>query len=75
MSAERGWIGDPQAPVEWRDSHYSRALKKLIEEIQAEQEAKNAELPEIDHGQIPPLRIGARYAAGRPRARRALRRS
>jgi hypothetical protein len=24
MSAERGWIGDPQPPVEWRDSHYSR---------------------------------------------------
>jgi hypothetical protein len=24
MSAERGWIGDPQPSLEWRDSHYSR---------------------------------------------------
>ena len=24
MNAERGWIGDPQPSVEWRDSHYSR---------------------------------------------------
>jgi hypothetical protein len=33
MSAERGWIGDPQPSVEWRDSHYSRTLQKLTEEI------------------------------------------
>jgi hypothetical protein len=33
MTAERGWIGDPQPPVEWRESHYSRTLK-LIEEVQ-----------------------------------------
>ena len=26
MSAERGWIGDPQPSVEWRDSHYSRQV-------------------------------------------------
>jgi len=36
MSVEHGWIGDPQPTVEWRDSHYSRILQKLIEEIQAE---------------------------------------
>lgn len=24
MGAGRGWIGDPQPPVEWCDSHYSR---------------------------------------------------
>ena len=41
MSAERGWIGDPQPPVEWLDSLYSRALQKLTEEIRAEQEGKN----------------------------------
>ena len=34
MSAERGWIGDPQPSVEWRDSHYSR---------QADREASKAE--------------------------------
>jgi hypothetical protein len=68
VGAERGWIGDPQPPVEWRDSHYSRVLQKLTEEIQAEQGAKNAELHEIDHSHIPPLGIAARYATGRPRA-------
>jgi hypothetical protein len=41
MSAERGWIGDPQPPVELLDSHYSRALQKLTEEIRAEQEGEN----------------------------------
>jgi len=41
MSAERGWIGDPHPPVEWRDSHYSRTLPKLTEEVRAEQEGKN----------------------------------
>jgi hypothetical protein len=44
MSAERGWIGDPQPSVEWRDSHYSRTLQNLIGEIQAEQVEKNAAL-------------------------------
>ena len=29
MSAERGWIGDPQPSVEWRDSHYSRQADRL----------------------------------------------
>jgi hypothetical protein len=29
MSAERGWIGDPQPSVEWRDSHYSRMADRL----------------------------------------------
>jgi hypothetical protein len=40
-----------------------------VEEIWAEQEAKNAELHRIDHSHIPPLRIADRYAAGRPRPR------
>jgi hypothetical protein len=29
MSAERGWIGDPQPSVEWRDSHYSREADRI----------------------------------------------
>jgi hypothetical protein len=29
MSAERGWIGDPQPAVDWRDSHYSRRADRL----------------------------------------------
>jgi hypothetical protein len=29
MSAERGWIGDPQPPKEWHDSHYSRQADRL----------------------------------------------
>ena len=29
MSAERGWIGDPQPSVEWRDSHYSRQADRV----------------------------------------------
>jgi hypothetical protein len=41
VGAERGWIGDPHPPVEWRDSHYSRTLQKLTEEVRAEQEGKN----------------------------------
>jgi hypothetical protein len=41
VGAERGWIGDPQPAVEWHESHYSRALHKLTEEIRAEQEGKN----------------------------------
>jgi hypothetical protein len=32
---------------------------------QQAQEAKNAELHKIDRGDIPPLRIAARYAAGK----------
>jgi hypothetical protein len=29
MSAERGWIGDRQPSVEWRDSHYSRQADRI----------------------------------------------
>lgn len=29
MSAERGWIGDPQPSKEWHDSHYSREADRL----------------------------------------------
>jgi hypothetical protein len=60
VGAERGWIGDPHPPVEWRDSHYSRTLQKLIEQVQAE-------LHKIDHSHIGPLRVAARYADGRKR--------
>jgi hypothetical protein len=42
----------------------NRLLRELIEEIQVEQEQKNAALP-ISSG--PPLRIADQYAAGRPR--------
>lgn len=45
-------------------------LRTHIAEIQAEQEQRNAALRRIDHSHIPPLRITARYAAGRPTARR-----
>ena len=64
MSAERGWIGDPQPSVEWRDSHYSRTPAEADRGDQAEQEAKNAELHEIDHSHIPLLRI-AEHTIGR----------
>jgi hypothetical protein len=70
MSAERGWIGETQPPVQWRESHYSRALQRLIEEIQAERVEKNAALPTRVPTNVSPLRIAARYAAGRPRLRR-----
>ena len=43
------------------------ALREHIAEIQAEQEEKNAALRKISHTRIPPLRLAARYAAGRPR--------
>ena len=46
------------------------ARQRHVEKIWAEQEAKNAELHKLDHSHIPPLRIGARYAAGRPRVPR-----
>jgi hypothetical protein len=29
MSAERGWIGDPQPSVKCRDSHYSRQADRI----------------------------------------------
>lgn len=29
MSAEKGWIGQPQPVVEWQESHYSRTADKL----------------------------------------------
>ena len=29
MSAERGWIGDPQPSVGWRDPHYSRQADRI----------------------------------------------
>jgi hypothetical protein len=64
MSAERGWIGDPQPPVQWRESHYSRTLK-LIEEVQAERVEMNAAPLTRVPTNVPPLRIADRYAAGR----------
>jgi hypothetical protein len=47
-----------------------RELQAHIAEIQAEQGQRNAALHKIDHSHISPLRIAARYAGGRPRARR-----
>jgi hypothetical protein len=67
MSAERSWIGDPQPPVEWRESHYSRTLKKLIEETQAERVEKNAALRRRVPTNVPPLRRADRHVAGRKR--------
>jgi len=29
MSAERGWIGEPQPQTQWQDSHYSRQADKI----------------------------------------------
>ena len=29
MSAERGWISDPQPSAQWRDSHYSRQADRV----------------------------------------------
>jgi hypothetical protein len=29
MSAEKGWIGEPQPAAEWHDSHYSRMGDKI----------------------------------------------
>src|ERR1700756_3682461 len=50
-----------------------RRLEEHIAEIEAEQEQRNAALRKIDYSHIPPLRIAARYAAGRPRATRRIR--
>ena len=41
-----------------------RLAEEYIKEIQTEQEAKNAELHEIDDSHITPLRVAARYAVG-----------
>jgi hypothetical protein len=78
MSAERGWIGDPQPEKEWRTpgwlsemggpNHFHSGVSTL--KLTEEQEAEGAELPEIDHGRIGPLGIAGRYAAGRPGTRR-----
>jgi hypothetical protein len=29
MSAERGWIGEPQPARQWHDSHYSREADRI----------------------------------------------
>jgi hypothetical protein len=43
----------------------SPARQRYVEEIWAEQEAKNAELHKIDHSHVPPLRVADRYTHGR----------
>jgi hypothetical protein len=79
MSAERGWIGDPQPEKEWHTpgwlrekgtgySHFHSGMSTL--ELAEEQEAKNGALRNIDHLHFPLLRIAARYVTGRPRASR-----
>jgi hypothetical protein len=32
MSSEQGWIGEPQQPVQWHDSHYSRMADRIAKE-------------------------------------------
>ena len=76
MSAERGWIGEPQPEKEWHTpawlsekggpSHFHSGISTL--KLTEEQEAKNAELHKLDFSHIPLLRVAERYAAGRPRS-------
>ena len=49
MSAERGWIGEPQPKRQWRSSHCSRMADKFYEAQQqrlreAERQALTADL-------------------------------
>lgn len=53
--------GDSRVP---RESMRHRAARTLIDEIESEQERKNAALPIPSR---PPLQIADRYANGRPR--------
>ena len=32
MSAEKGWIGEPQPVEKWHDSHYSRTADRIAAE-------------------------------------------
>jgi hypothetical protein len=41
------------------------ARQRQVQEIWAEQEAKDAELHKIDYSHIPPLRVADRYERGR----------
>jgi len=34
MSAERGWIGEPQPARQWHDSHYSRQADRIAASAQ-----------------------------------------
>lgn len=78
LSAERGWLGPPQPEKEWHTpgwlrekggpSHFHSGISTL--KLTEEQEAKNAALRDVDHSHIGPLRVIARYAAGRRGARR-----
>ncbi|KUI16248.1 hypothetical protein AU193_15900 [Mycobacterium sp. GA-1285] len=49
----------------------SFARRTHIQELWAEQEAKNVELKSIDYSHIPPLRVADRYRRGRSRRPRA----
>jgi hypothetical protein len=64
MSADRGWIGDPQPSVEWRDSHYSRQADREFGFYPA-----SVKPEDIERTNVPPLQVAARYAGGRPRRR------
>jgi uncharacterized protein with PIN domain len=33
MSAEQGWIGEPQQKVQWHESHYSRMADRIAREL------------------------------------------
>lgn len=37
MSAEQGWIGEPQPTLQWHDSHYSRMADRIAEAQQDDQ--------------------------------------
>ena len=62
MSAERGWIGDPQPERQWHDSHYSREADRI--------EARSRPAPldpmqqPVQAGSLPPHTLVIRAHAG-----------
>ncbi len=63
------YVIDSANPAHSATREASLTRQRHVQKIWAEQEAKNAELHEIDHSHIPPLRIAERYAGGiRPKA-------
>jgi hypothetical protein len=81
MSAERGWIGEPQPARQWHDSHYSRqadriaasaqepaGLNRRYAHLHTPKHLTNPDHYEPSKGTPgPPLRLAPRYAGGRPR--------
>jgi hypothetical protein len=75
MSAERGWIGEPQPTREWHRSRYSYEADKRcrhlpVQKRAAEAQARREALLEADSRPAvrpslgPPLRIADRYGGG-----------